>query len=773
MAGNRGESFDARLRRLREAAGFTQEELAHAAGLSVNAVSQLERGLRKRPYPHTVRALAAALGLNDVEHARLLATVPKRGATEPPGGMSSLPAPATPLIGREKELAAVLSFFQEPGRRLLTLTGTGGVGKTRLALDVAHELAGAFTDGVFFVALAQLKGPDLVLPTVAQALGLPQSGGTVAETVHRYLRGKSLLLVLDNFEHLLDAAPEVAALLAAGPTSKILATSRAPLRLRGEQEYPLAPLAFPDPAQMPDPESVAGYPAVKLFSARVREANPGFPLGADSAGAVAAICWRLGGIPLALELAASGAKFLGPNKLLLGLDRALEAGGARDLPLRQRTMQATIDWSFERLSDAEKALFRRLSAFAAGFSLEAAAEVGDGPDASGLLAKLIEQSLVTAGFSGDDMRYTMLEPIRQYASRKLEESGESDAVRNRHAMYFLSRAEWAAPGLWGGDQMGYLESLDLDVDNFRAAISWSIAAGEAETAVRIGWALWLFWWLRGRQLEGSLWMEPVLELEMPPVLRVRALIVRAIMAYAQGDHQVHEKHANEALELALRHGDDITRGYALAGVGLARMHQQHCGEASRLMNDSRLLFESSREKGMLPMVHTWLGIISLEQGDFDDAAQAFEDAARDAGVSGSRIGAVTALYNLARLALVQGDSQRAMMLLHQAIDLCGQTKDYGHLGYCLQTLAVVTRPEDGAERKAVLLGAAESLLEVAGAPAQSLYAPDPGRLEEAVAAMKAALGEAAFELASETGARMTFEQVIEYAGKDDGGAAQG
>ncbi|MDP9480998.1 MAG: hypothetical protein M3R38_35925, partial [Actinomycetota bacterium] len=283
-----------------------------------------------------------------------------------------------------------------------------------------------------------------------------------------YLREKRLLLVLDNFEHLLEAAPEVAELLAACPSLKVLATSRAPLRLRGEREYPVAPLAVPDPARAPDAEAVAASPAAKLFVDRAREASPAFSFNRKNAAVVAAICWRLDGLPLALELAAARTRFLGPTELLSRLDRALEAGGARDLPERQRTMRGTLDWSHELLAEAERRLFRRLSVFAGGFALEAAEEVADGEDVLFLLGRLVEQSLVTAEPHEDETRYGMLEPIRQYALEKLKESGEEERIRERHAAYYETLVLRAAEELEGERQAEWMEKLAREHDNLRA-----------------------------------------------------------------------------------------------------------------------------------------------------------------------------------------------------------------------------------------------------------------------------------------------------------------
>ena len=374
--GPRNAPFGAQLRQLRESAGLTQEELASRAGLTAKAVGALERGERKRPYPHTVRALADALKLSGEERASLLAAVPKRGYSASIGSVSAsepdLPAPATPLLGREKELEEVRGFLQEV--RLLTLTGTGGVGKTRLALEVARDTH--LFEGAAFVTLAHLRDAGLVVPTLAQSLGLREAGSrSPREAVHSYLRGKRLLLVLDNFEHVLDAAPEVAALVESCRDLVVMVTSRAPLRVRGEQEYPVPPLALPDSTLSPTAEEILGSPSGSLFVERARAACPGFGLEGENAAAVAAICWRLAGLPLALELAAAKARILSPPDLLARLDRSLATGGARDLPARQRTMRATLDWSYHLLQEPENRMFRRLSAFTGFVTLEAAEAV--------------------------------------------------------------------------------------------------------------------------------------------------------------------------------------------------------------------------------------------------------------------------------------------------------------------------------------------------------------------------------------------------------------
>jgi transcriptional regulator with XRE-family HTH domain len=362
-----GAAFGAILRELREAKGLTQEELASRAGLTAKAVSALERGERKRPYPHTVRALADALELSGDKRSALLAAVPTRGVKATAAGQEQpkLSVPHTSLLGRERELEEIQGFLREV--RLLTLTGPGGIGKTRLGIEAAKKASEYFLDGVAFVALAPLGDAALVMPTVSQVLGLREAAGVnPLEALRQHLREKKFLLVLDNFEHVAEAAPEVVDLLGSCPNLSVLVTSRAPLRVRGEREYSVSSLVVPDPNRMPEAKEVAETPAAELFIERAEEASPAFELTQANAAAVAAICWRLDGLPLALELAAARTRFLGPTALLSRLDQALQAGGARDLPERQRTMRATLDWSHELLHEPERQLFRRLSVFAGG-----------------------------------------------------------------------------------------------------------------------------------------------------------------------------------------------------------------------------------------------------------------------------------------------------------------------------------------------------------------------------------------------------------------------
>jgi predicted ATPase/transcriptional regulator with XRE-family HTH domain len=771
--------FGARLRRLRDAAGLTQEELAAKAGLTARGISDLERGVRKRPYPHTVRSISEALNLPEDERASLLASVPRRSSATAQvtgSGAEPLPVPSTPLVGRERELGEIGGFLARHGARLLTLTGPGGVGKTRLATEVLQEMKGLFPDGVAFVALASLGDPALVVPTSARSLGLREAvGKTTRGVLHAYLREKRYLLVLDNFEHLMGATPEVAALIEHCPNLTVLVTSRAPLRVRGEQEYPVGPLALTTPEGSPVSDEVAGSPAGRLFVERARATVPAFELNRANAGAVAAICRRLDGLPLALELAAARVRFLGPSALLSRLDRALEAGGARDLPPRQRTIRATLDWSYDLLSKAARDLFARLSVFSGGFTLEAAEAVGEGEASGGeldvmvLIEGLVEHSLILAETKDRGVRYRMLEPIRQYALEKLEESDEASEARLRHVRYYLALAEEAEPQIKAYDQVEWLDRLEAENDNLRAAVSWSLETDEARTAARFGWALRMYWLLRARQAEGRMLMEQTLERDsgqLPARTRAQALDALAVCMYGLGDDRRLITVAEEGADLSRRAGDSHGEARGLGMMGFAALQLGELDRAQRVLEEALKGFRKHQDAWTAAHILNHLAVVPLRRGEYRWATGYAEEALDLTRQTGDRLAAQTALQVLAQSAWATGEHEEATRYFRASLVVASELADRVNVAYCLQGLAEADLARGDPHRAARMLGAAESLLEIAATP---LYAwADHDMHQRATDTAREALGERAWKEAREEGGAMTFEEAVAYAlGEDE------
>jgi predicted ATPase/DNA-binding XRE family transcriptional regulator len=731
-------SFGARLRRLREAAGLTQEELASRAGLSAKAISLLERGQRKHPYPHTIKSLADALKLSEEARATLLGTVPQRGAVTGSAAPVSvpvlnLPTPSTSLLGRERELREIRAFLREA--RLLTLTGTGGVGKTRLVVEAARDAAQLFPDGAVFVALAPLGDSSFVFPTVAQSLGLREAGDQAPrEALRVYLREKQLLLVLDNFEHVLEAAPEVAELIEICPKLSVLATSRAPLRVRGEQEYPVPPLALPASTVAPSVEDLVESASGRLFAERARKSSPTFELTPHNSGVVAAICWRLAGLPLALELAAAQIRFLDPEALLLRLDQALSAVGARDLPRRQRTMWATLDWSHELITEEEQILFRRLSVCVGGFSLEAAEAIGAEPDASGsivaenvlgILGRLVEQSLVIANRDekGSGVRYGMLEPVRQYAWEKLQESGNAEETKQRHLTHYLDLAEEAdlTYGLLtgakpaGAQGEAWMGKLEREHDNLRTALGWAKVRGDAEAGLRLVGALSWFWWMRGYFREGRYWTEDLLQISERGSLgaldsaRANALLGAGMLSFgygdllgstgfleeglatyrglgdqagtaatvamlgyvrrALGDFDRAEELSKEGLRLSDLLEDDRSAAISLNTLGHIARHRRDLARAAALFGEALALFEKREDRRGVAYSLCNLGVAALERGEAGRALELHEESLRLYEALQDKAGQAFALINLGDVARSLGDQEHAVSMYEEALAL--------------------------------------------------------------------------------------------------------
>jgi predicted ATPase/class 3 adenylate cyclase len=718
---------------------------------------------------------------------------------------NNLPAQPTPLVGREREVGEVSERLRSPEVRLLTLTGPGGTGKTRLALQAAADLLEEFEDGTYFVALATVTDPELVASTIAEPLGVRESGEQpLEESLKSYLKDKRLLLILDNFEQILEGAPLVGELVGTCPELKVLATSRIPLRLYGEQEYPVPPLTLPDPRVLPPAKVLTQYEAVRLFVERARALKADFEVTNESAPAVAEICVRLDGLPLAIELAAARVRVLPPQKMLKRLSNRLKLlkGGARDLPTRQQTLRGAIDWSHELLEDEEKVFFRRLSVFSGGRTLEAIEEVCDAEGDLDVLEgveSLLEKSLLRQeeGPEGEP-RFAMLETIHEYARERLEESGEVEATKRAHAEYFLALAE--EPELEGPDQLEWLDRLEAEHDNMRAALSWSLGGADADLGLRLAGALWLFWNVGGHLSEGRKWLEGGLaeERATPEATRAKALRGLGILATGQGDLGRATELLEESLALYRGLGDDAGTARALTFLGFAAIFQVDLERARTLGEEALALSRRLGDRWNVGLALNVLALSAHERGDREGAAAAWEEslalarkrddawsalfALINAGLAAlvgddferasamleealensrklqDKQGVALSLCNLGWVALHRGDHERARALFGETLKMSREMGAMNLLAECLEGMAGVAAAED-AERAALLWGAAEALREEIAAPLQDtdLSLQEPYRTF-----VRSRLDEAAFEAAFAGGRNMALRAAIAY-----------
>jgi len=763
----------------------------------------------------------------------------------------NLPVQPTPFLGREQEVDHVCLLLHRPEVRLVTLTGPGGMGKTRLSLQVAAELSGDFADGVFLVALASVSDAALVVPTIVQTLGIHEvAGQSLLALLKSTLKDKQLLLVLDNFEQVVEAAVQIAELLAACPRLKLLVTSRILLHLQAEREFPVPPLSLPNPRQLPDLVTLSQYEAVALFIQRAQAVKAEFTVTNANAPAVAEICARLDGLPLALELAAARVKFFAPPALLTRLEQGLSVltGGARDLPARQQTLRGAIAWSYDLLSPQEQALFRRLAVFVDGWTWEAADVVCQAAGAleidvlEGLLS-LVDKSLLRQQESEQgEPRFWMLQLLREFGLEVLTKAGEREATCRVHARYFLALAEEAEPELTGPNQVVWTERLEQEHDNLRAALGWTSEQREQEGGLRLAGALHMFWFRRGHLSEGRQWLSTLLASVHPGAAAVRAKALRGAghLAQRQGDHSQARILLEESLALYREVGDTGGIADALYELGTLAWHQDDYGRARALHEESlalyrevgdnvgiarvlgqlgslaqvqgdysqaRTLFEEGlalyRELGHkmnITWVLTALGLLARLQGDYSRARTLFEESIalqRELGAKdflswalaelgtltrlqedysqartlfeeslslsrevGTKGGSARALGELGSLARLQGDDGQARALLKESLSLFGELGDKAGIADSLEGLAEVARVQGLPGPAAQLFGAAEAVREAIGAPLPPL---ERTPYAQAVASVRAHVGEDAFAAAWQEGRTMPLEQVIEEA----------
>lgn len=696
-------SFGAWVKRRRQALRLTQDALAERVVCSVDLIRKVEADSR-RPSQEIAERLARQLGLANHQWATFVKVargelradwLPAAHEVAEPLTQSdsaalqnTLPAATTPLIGRQQELHELRARLLSREVRLITLLGAPGIGKTRLSLELATTVRSTFADDVCFVALAPIRDAELVAAAIVQALGVQELGGQpLTARLKQALRDRQMLLVLDNFEHLIAAAPLVAELLAAAPGLKVLATSRAALHVSGEHEYEVSPLALPNLDQLPSDDPTL-YAAIHLFVQRAQAVAPAFVLTDANAAAVAAICRHLDGLPLALELAAARIKLLTPAALLGRLERRLSllTGGARDLPPHQQTLRSAIDWSYDLLNASEQALFRRLAVFMSGCTLEAAEAVAslDAPAAERStmldgLAALLDKSLLRQQGDDDARRFSMLETMREYALERLEQHGEAETLRQRHAAYYLALVEEATPHLMQSEQGAqgeWLSRLDSEHNNLRAALGWSASTdGAAAIGLRLVAALWRFWLVRSHLSEGRTWLQTHLERTAPSqttsAARASAFIGLGTLGMHQNDYTTARRAFDEALAIARERDDHESVIQARYNLGIIASFQGDYTLARDQLEACLTWWQKADDANGCASALQSLGDIAWHQGDYaaahDFHAQSF--ALRSEIGQDIDIFATGNLHNLGRIARVEGDFAQATTLCEASLAL--------------------------------------------------------------------------------------------------------
>jgi len=799
-------SFGRWLRRQRRALDLTQEELAERVRCSVVTIRKIESDER-HPSKQIAEALADCLNIAASERAGFIAFARGKRYDAPPTQPPhmepipepvaqrrpmNLPMPLTALLGRSQDIAAARNYLLRDDARLLTMIGPPGIGKTRMSIQLATDLIDTFDNGVCFVALAPIHDPDLVLPTIAQALGVEETRDQrLDKRLADYLHDKHMLLVLDNFEQVLAAAPLVAEVLAASPRLKLLSTSRAPLHIRGERQFPVPPLLLPNLSDLPAVRELADYPSVALFVERAQAIEPGFALSEANAPLVATICVRLDGLPLAIELAAARSKLLPPQELLARLDRRLMVltDGPRDLPARHATLRGAIGWSYDLLSASEQTLLARLGIFVGGFTLDAAEAVAaklrieneelkkDHADSQFSilnsqfsilegLASLVNNSLVVQQTQADgSARLTMLETIRQFAFEKLLESGEEAVMRSRHRDWYMTlaeqaEAEWGRPG-----QEAWLDRLEADYDNLRAALeSGKSQAGALEAGLRLAAALWLFWDMRGYLREGCTRLAELLELADQSVsaqVCVRARTALGYLIFQQGDYNTAAALLEASVVQARALGDKQILAVALDRLGLLILRRAaELARARAIIEEGLALGRKIGDPRVVYSSIFYLADLAQAQGQYHQALQLYEQSLTLMRDQGDRWHVALALFSLGHLAWLQHDDARAQASFAESLDLRWQLKDKRGIAFCFEGLAWVAAIQGQAERAARLFGAAEALLAAIGA---ILHPVRHAAHEQTIGMARTQLGAVVFEQARMEGRTMPAEQALGYA----------
>ena len=658
-------------------------------------------------------------------------------------------------------------------------------------MEAAGRLGPGFADGVRFVELAAVSAADLVAPAIAAGLGLSTSAAQLITDLEAYLRPRRLLLALDNLEQVLGAAPLLAGLLAAASGLVVLVTSRAVLRLSGEHEFPVPPLPVPPAGVASDPEQLCRYASVDLFAERAHAAAPGFELTGGNAGAVAEICRRLDGLPLAIELAAARVRLLPPQELLSRLDErfSLLTGGARDLPERQQTLRNTLDWSFGLLPAGERALFARLGVFAGSFSLPAAEAIGAGSPQEGqagrpgpvmdTLGALVDSSLVRPQTRSGEPRFSLLETIREYALERLRGSGDWEQGHDRHAAYFLALAEPAAAELAGPGQLAWLDRLEAEHDNLLAAMSWLAGHGPLEQAVDLSRVTLRFWWLRGHAAELARLGDDFVagSQDLPPLQHALALSQAGFILVANGDSARAQTVFEQSLPRYRQASEKLgvlLNAIVLAVLGHLAATRRDYADATKLLDAGRAQLAEVPDDDLAgydrlqylltaTSLDNFLGQIRLDQGDNDAAAQLFTDGLAVARQAQDRVTLLTSLYDLALARQAQGDLASAAGHLQDGLALAAQAGDETSAAYYLEVLAAVAGQQDNPQRAVRLFAAARSILQPRGSGWLDAFVPRVPHDDPVLAALCSQIGDSAFQEAQAWGRSAGTKSVVEYA----------
>ncbi|HEY3312784.1 MAG TPA: tetratricopeptide repeat protein [Anaerolineales bacterium] len=777
-------SFGYWLRLKRKTLDLTREALADRVGCSVSTIRKLEEEER-RPSTQIAELLAELFKIPTNDRGAFLrfargdwGSAPSLGDEEAPWRLSTpallqhprsnLPATFTSLIGRDKDVAAVQNYLTNPDIRLVTLIGAPGIGKTRLSIASASKSLADFPDGVFFIALAQLDQPSLIPSAILQALGyIEKNNLSPEERLIEGIANKRMLLVLDNCEHLIDDVARLASsLLSACPRLKILTTSREALQIPGEWLYSVPALEMPKKYSVVDIGTISEFPALVLFAERARAARSDFALKAESIRAVASICSQLDGLPLAIELIAARVKTLSIEQIAARLDDrfALLTSGSRIAPSRQQTLHATLDWSYELLTGTERELFRQLSVFVGGFTLEALESVAlldSNQSILDALSRLVDKSLLLVE-QQDQTRYRFLEPIRQYARDKLNETRESNLIQDRHLNYYLRVAEQAEPHLFDAGQQDWKDRLESDHDNLQVALAWSLESNQIEAGLKMAGALAWFWHSKGHLSEGSLWLEKILAsgIRTQGKERAKALRASSLLSTDTGDYIRARAFAESSINLYREIGDNLGVGLALIDLGASLHRGGNEEEAIEAFEESLRLLRATGERWGIAYAHLWLGDPWFRMGEIERAATSWEESLRLTQELGDHYLMAWSLGGLADVARLHADYKRATGMFKEALTLYQSSGDKSGPPFALEALGLVAAAQGDAKRAAGLWGAASAWREAINEPLSLSYQRDYApSIEQA----RTQLGDEVYASAWSEGHAMSPEQAITLA----------